>query len=185
MFSTITIEGWVLTAGIGLPAVCLFITALGFLFKRKKDTSAKLGVPDQVLKRAERPFGQEIDRQVLVQELDRRLAQICSFIQQERSRLLMLAGPDFCLNSAADETGGHCPEPKEASAGQEEISGSYLKPGQDINSLVTELAAKGMPSGQIARSLDLSLTEVDLILKVNGLDTPAKVSGTRTISAVA
>ncbi len=185
MLSTITIEGWVLMAGIGLPAVCLFFTALGFLLRRKKKTLGSIPISDQVLNQADRSFGQEIDRQVLVQELDRRLAQICRFIQQERSRLLMLAGPDFCLTRGADETGGHIPEPKEASARQEEVSGSYLKPGQDINSLVNELAAKGMPPEQIARSLDLSLTEVDLILKVKGLGTPAKAPGARTISAVA
>ncbi|GEM_PF-5940942 len=184
MLSTITTEGWVLMAGIGLPAVCLLFTALGLVFRKKKNPPEGCRVQQQAGTQQVASFGNEIDWQLLVQELDRRLVEICLFVQQERARLLMpVAGrPGPGIGDAEMPA-----RQQDVSAGDRDAGEDDRRQGRqnlDIHGLVGELASKGLPAEQIARSLNLSVTEVDLMLRVRGRRQQATAVKPSSISAV-
>ncbi len=184
MLSTISVKGWVLAAGIGLPVFCLFLTAMFYLFRRKSSPPPHYQIQQQHGRWQELSFGKEIDRQLLVQEVDRHLVEICRFIQEERARLLALVAawrpPAGSFDREQLQTHGR----QNFSVKKQEVEQEPKLQDQDIHGLVNELASQGLPVEQIARSLNLTVTEVELMIKVEGRHRRPGADS-RSISAVA
>jgi hypothetical protein len=178
----VTIDLWVLLAGVALPSACLLMISLVYCWRRltRRHRSAA------VLQTGDPGFNQQILLEMVLQQTDNAFNSIVDAVQEQRIQMLKLlethqlsmpvaAGPDL---QSAEIPAGDISAANHKTAGKNSTlnnsaAASSLKnnsPGKntlfDPYSQIPDYIQQGLTSAEVAACLDLPEAAVDLYVNL-------------------
>lgn len=164
---SITIPLWLLLSAAGFPALILILLCVRLITKkRRRESLVAAGTTPEVASVAPMAFNDRIHHQVLIQQVDAVFDVLTTLIETERCKLKALVNHAMPMTEPVAET-----HTAPALIEKEEEVARRDVPAPQVTDLsiaqsISNLAEEGLPAGEIAQHLGVSLSEVTLALKM-------------------
>jgi len=165
--STITMPLWVLLLGIGLPVITLIALIIGLIrakWNRQRRQSQK-EINPSIPGMTNYQFNSDIYKMILDQQIDTVFLSLSTILETEKIKLKTLMGGHNFMEQNTPEQASH--HRSTEMAAKLDVAQSDDPATDDLADIITAKATMGMKPKEIARDMDLSLSEVVLALRMN------------------